>query len=75
MGLEETLAALAGKSPFCAWQQILNAMPDKDKKAVDDAVKRGVPIQFIVNALRKEGYKTSKDSYTLHYKGRCKCAK
>lgn len=73
MGLEETLSALAGKSPYCPWQHMLETMPDKDKKAVEDAVKRGVPMQFIINALRKEGYKTSKDSFVLHMKERCKC--
>lgn len=75
MGLEETLGSLAGKSQFCPWQMLINTMPDTDKKAVDDAIQRGVPIQLIINALRREGYKTSKDSFSLHSNRRCKCVK
>jgi len=73
--LEELMASQKPYSKFCAYQMVLNTMPDKDLKALDDAWERGLSANIIVKALRAEGYKTTPEAIRHHRKGLCKCPK
>jgi hypothetical protein len=79
MSLEKKLEELANSqkpySKFCAYQMVLNSMPDKDKKVLDEAWSKGLSANIIVKALRAEGYKTTPEAIRLHRKGVCKCPK
>lgn len=79
MSLEKKLEELASQqkpySKFCAYQMVLNTMPDKDLKALDDAWAKGLSANIIVKALRAEGYKTTPEAIRLHRRGMCKCPK
>lgn len=79
MSLEKKLQELAIKqkmfSPFCAFQLMLNTMPEKDQKALQDAWAKGYSANIILKALRAEGYKATADSIRAHQKGLCKCPK
>lgn len=79
MSLEKTLLDLASKqkgfSQFCSYQMTLNAMPDKDRKALDEAWAKGFSANIIVKALRAEGYKATAESIRAHRRGVCKCPK
>jgi hypothetical protein len=79
MSLEKALGELASKqkmfSPFCAYQITINTMPDKDRKALEEAWAKGYSANIIVKALRQEGYKATAESIRAHRSGVCKCPK
>jgi hypothetical protein len=79
MSLEKRLDELAAKqkvfSPYCAYQMLINAMPDKDRKALEAAWEKGYSANIIVKALRQEGYKATAESIRAHRTGVCKCPK
>lgn len=79
MSLEKKLQELASSqkpySKFCAYQMVLNSMPEKDLKALDDAWAKGLSANIIVKALRAEGYKTTPEAIRHHRRGMCKCPK
>ena len=79
MSLEKALEELASKqkafSKYCAYQMVLNSMPEKDKKTLDDAWEKGLSANIIVKALRAEGYKTTPEAIRHHRRGLCKCPK
>jgi len=73
--LEELTAKQKPYSKFCAYQMVLNSMPEKDKKTLDEAWERGLSANIIVKALRAEGYKTTPEAIRYHRRGLCKCPK
>jgi hypothetical protein len=79
MSLEKAIEEIASKqkgySKFCAYQLVLNSMPDKDRKALDNAWDKGLSANIIVKALRAEGYKATAESIRAHRRGTCKCPK
>jgi hypothetical protein len=79
MSLEKALQELANKqkmySEFCAYQMMLNSMPEKDRKALDEAWAKGYSANIIVKALRQEGYKATAESIRSHQRGMCRCPK
>lgn len=79
MSLEKAIEELASKqkaySKHCAYQMLLNSMPEKDKKTLDDAWEKGLSANIIVKALRAEGYKTTPEAIRHHRRGLCKCPK
>jgi hypothetical protein len=79
MSLEKALTELANKqkmySEFCAYQMMLNAMPEKDRKALDEAWAKGYSANIVVKALRQEGYKATAESIRNHQRGMCRCQK
>jgi hypothetical protein len=79
MSLLKTLDELSKKTkrvnPFCAYKMLYDTLPTEDKKAIDAAIQKGMPISLLVRALRQEGHKTSNDSVRAHLKGLCKCPK
>lgn len=74
---EEILAARKNGHTliYCAYQTLYNNLPDNDKATLDKAWANDFPINLIVQALRKEGYKCSSDTIRLHRNGTCKCPK
>lgn len=79
MSLEKSIEELASKqkaySKFCSYQMMLNSMPDKDRKTLDEAWAKGYSANIIVKALRAEGYKATAESIRTHRRGVCKCPK
>jgi hypothetical protein len=80
MSLEQKLTELAQTSTrkytvFCAYQTLYMSLPDKDKKALDSAWEKNLPMNLIVRALRAEGHKTSSDTVRAHNSGTCRCPK
>ena len=81
MGLEKAFEELIasrkdGKSLiFCSYQALYNNLPEKDKATLDKAWANNYPVNLIVQALRKEGYKCSADNIRAHRTGSCKCPK
>ena len=80
MALEETLKEFAERSRrkytvHCAYQTLYLSLNKEDQKALDKAMKDGIPQSLIVSALRKEGHKASSDTMRTHVKGQCRCPK
>ena len=79
MSLEKAIEELASKqkpySKYCAWQMTINALSEKDRKALDEAFAKGYSANIIVKALRAEGHKTTAEAIRSHKKGMCKCPK
>ena len=79
MSLETVISELAAQqknfSPYCSYQQTLNTMTEKDRKALEDAWEKGISANIIVKALRAEGYKATAESIRAHRRGVCRCPK
>jgi len=60
---------------ICAYQIMYNRLSLEDKKAVDEAWKKGYSANIILGALRAEGIKSSHESIRAHRNGFCKCNK
>lgn len=76
MGLSEAIKQHEVKiNPKCAIGQLVDVLPEEDKKTLLEAIKNGVATHTLVLALRQEGYKTSDNSFNLHRQGNCKCPK
>lgn len=60
---------------ICAFQRMVEAMPEADRVALDKARENGIAQEVIYRALKAEGYKTSKDTIVAHKLGRCCCPK
>jgi hypothetical protein len=78
MALEDKLAALSVSTrrlDTCSWQSLLLRLNDKDRKSLENALERKIPLSIIVKALRQEGHATSMDSVRSHLKGSCRCQK
>lgn len=59
----------------CAYMTLYNSLSKEDRKAIDEAWEKNIPMNLIVRALRQEGHKTSNDSIRAHKKGDCRCPK
>jgi hypothetical protein len=79
MSLLKTLDELSKKTkrvnPYCAYKILYDSLPVEDRKALDSAIQKGMPVSLLVQALRQEKHKTSNDSVRAHVKGLCKCPK
>ena len=73
--IEEMVAKTKNHSPYCAFQITLNAMTEKDRKALDAAWEKGISANIIVKALRASGYKATAEAIRTHRRGVCKCPK
>jgi len=71
----ETLAKERSHNTGCAWKALCDRLPPEDLKALEAAILKGVSAKILITALRREGYKTSNDSYVNHRRGNCSCAK
>lgn len=60
---------------YCAYQTLYNSLSDADKATLDKAWANNYPMNLVVQALRKEGYKCSSDTIRIHRNGTCKCPK
>lgn len=61
--------------PFCSYQVLYNSLSKEDQAALDKAWENNYPMNLVVQALRKDGYKCSADTIRLHRNGTCKCPK
>jgi len=61
------------KSEFCPFGQLLNKLTNDDKVALAKALDRKVPVNAIIQALKSDGHKISKDSFDNHRKEICRC--
>lgn len=81
MGLEKAIEDLLAARKdnksllFCAYQALYNSLPDTEKTVLDKAWANNFPVNLVVQALRKEGYKCSSDTIRAHRNGTCKCPK
>jgi len=78
MSLKDEIEALAKERNHrggCAWKALCDKLPPEDLKALEAAINKGISTKILVTALRREGYKTSNDSYVNHKRGNCSCAK
>jgi len=58
----------------CPYANFLETLENKeDKKALQDAVIKGIPATTICKALRKEGYRLAEISINEHRRGVCRC--
>jgi hypothetical protein len=60
---------------LCAYQKMVNEMPESDQKALEAAWSIDISQRVILQALRSEGYKTSNEAIRAHRTGICKCPK
>ena len=81
MALEEALNEILGArktnklSPFCAYQSLYQSLSKADQSTIDKAWANNYPVNLIVQALRKDGHKTSSDAVRAHQNGTCRCPK
>lgn len=74
MSLEDKLAQIVPVK-ICAYQRMVDSMPEADRAALNKAWDSGTAQEIIYRALKAEGYKTSKDTIVAHKLGRCCCPK
>lgn len=81
MALEDALKEILGArktnrlSVNCAYQSLYDSLPEADQKAIDKAWANHYPVNLVVQALRKDGHKTSSDAVRAHQNGTCRCPK
>lgn len=78
MGLADSLNSLqpsTRNSRYCAYKLLLDSLNKEDLKALEEAQKKGFAMHILITALRAEGHKTSRESMTSHYSGKCRCPK
>lgn len=59
----------------CVYQIMIDAMPEQDYKALQNAWDKNISQRIILAALRSEGYRTSNEAIANHKSGNCKCKK
>jgi len=59
----------------CNVPVVLAKLNAEDKKALLDAIAKGVPTSTLTSALRAEGYKLGDATLNKHRKGECVCPK
>ena len=81
MALEQALNEILGArktnrlSANCAYQSLYDSLSEADQKAIDKAWANNYPVNLVVQALRKDGHKTSSDAVRAHQNGTCRCPK
>jgi len=75
MALSEFLAKVDLRTDLCSVGKAYGLLPDIDKKAFDTAVKNGIGINTLRNALKEEGFSFTWTSINNHIKKICRCAK
>lgn len=81
MALEEALNEILSSrktnrmSVNCAYKSLYDSLPQADQKAMDKAWAANYPVNLVVQALRKDGHKTSSDAVRAHMNGTCRCPK
>ena len=81
MALEKILEEIIGSrtrnkmSKFCAYKTLYNSLPKADQATIDKAWENKYPVNLMVQALRKDGHKTSSDAVRAHQNGSCRCPK
>ena len=76
MGLKDKIEQFRWKQHEngCPYANFLMTVSDKeDKKALEDAVNKGIPATTICKALRAEGYRLAAISINEHRRGVCRC--
>jgi len=73
MGLSETLENRWKPREGCPVARLTATMPIEDQKAFANALEKQMPISLLINAMRAEGYKISRDSLFAHIKQKCLC--
>lgn len=63
------------KTDLCPFAQVVDSLSDEDQKVLASAIAKGVPNNYIIQALQSEGKKVSNDSYYNHRRGTCRCPK
>ena len=75
MALSESLSKVDFRTNLCSVGKAYDSLTDEDKKAFDDAVKKGIGINTLRSALQAEGFSFSWNSINTHLKNLCRCAK
>ena len=76
MGLKDKIEQFRWKQyeNGCPYANFLMTVNDKeDRKALEDAVNKGIPATTICKALRAEGYRLAEISINEHRRGVCRC--
>ena len=76
MGIADKLKELSIRdNTYCTYQNMYMSLKADDRKALDEAWEKGVPMSAVLSVLRTEGIKTSNESIRSHRTGVCKCPK
>ena len=75
MALSESLSNVDFRTNLCSVGKAYDLLTDEDKKAFDDAVKKGIGINTLRSALQEEGFSFSWSSVNSHIKKLCRCGK
>jgi hypothetical protein len=76
MSLEDSIEEFRFKGTdtgICPFVKLINKLNDADRKALFNAMEKGLPDITLASALRKEGYKIAEISIANHKKGLCRC--
>lgn len=76
MGLKDKIEQYRWKQieVGCPYANFLMTVVDKeDRKALEEAVNKGIPATTICKALRAEGYRLAEISINEHRRGVCRC--
>ena len=57
----------------CTFPELLEKLTKEDRKALLDAMAKGISTNTLVQALRAEGHKIGDNSFNMHRKGTCLC--
>ena len=76
MGLADDLLEAGKPKPqktLCPVGKVLESLDQKDKNALINAINSEMGALGIINSLKKNGYKISRDSFYPHRKRTCLC--
>ena len=76
MSLEDSIEEFRYKGTdigLCPFAKLINKLNDADRKALFNAMEKGLPDITLASALRNEGYKIAEISIAQHRKGICRC--
>lgn len=71
----DELDALSPSSEKCAFARRLESLPEDKRKAVEDALRRGVSGSAIARVLSKNGIHVPASTLRQHRRSDCVCAR